>query len=202
MVRRYAWLIERVGDAGIKLSAAGYLPGAVVQAAMVELEMTDEWYGKFNRESQTPPVLVLRESARRMGLLRKHRGQLLLTGEAKKLRRDPALLWWHVARRLPPHSSSSVEHHAGLICLLGVAAGRDIEAETFDALIDDVLFDVGWRLPYDEPFAPRAGALAARDTVQVLAHMGALVERDRSASARQPTSGGVSLARAALQRTA
>jgi hypothetical protein len=55
MVRRYAWLLERVGDTGIKLSAAGYLPVADVTAAMVELEMTDEWYGKFNRESQTLP---------------------------------------------------------------------------------------------------------------------------------------------------
>jgi hypothetical protein len=202
MVRRYAWLLERVGDAGIKLSAAGYLPAADVQAAMVELEMTDEWYGKFNRESQTLPVLKLRESARQMGLLRKQRGQLLLTREAQKLRRDPAMLWWHIARRLPLHAGGSVEHHAGLVCLLGVAAAREIDNETFDALISDVLFAVGWRTADGGPLdswsaAPRT----ARDTMQVLAHMRAFVERDHITDAKQPTSGGTALARAALQRT-
>lgn len=201
MVRRYAWLLERVGDAGIKLSASGYLPPADVEAAMVELDMTDEWYGKFNRESQTLPVLELRKSAQRMGLLRKQRGHLLLTREAQKLRLDPVLLWWHIARRLPLHATRSVEHQAGIVCLLGAAAGRDIDVKNFDALINEVLSSVGWRMADGAPLDPRSGAAAARDTVQVLAHMGAFIERDRFTGAQQTTSGGIALARAALQPT-
>jgi hypothetical protein len=200
MVRRYAWLLERVGDTGVKLSAAGYLPAADVTAAMVELEMTDEWYGKFNRESQTLPVLELRQSAQRMGLLRKHRGRLLLTREAQKLRGDPVMLWWHIARRLPLHASRSVEHLAGLVFLLGVAAGRDIDANTFKALIGDVLFSVGWRTADGAAIDPWSSARTARDTMRVLAHLGALGERHPIRSATLPTSGAAALARAALQR--
>jgi hypothetical protein len=136
-----------------------------------------------------------------MGLLRKQRGQLLLTREAQKLRRDPVMLWWHIARRLPLHDGSSVEHHAGLMCLLGVAAAREIDDETFDALISDVLFAVGWRTADGAPLDPWSAARTARDTMRVLAHMRAFVERDHIMGAKQPTSGGTALARAALQRT-
>lgn len=36
-----------------------------------------EWYGTFSRESQTLPVLDFRESAMRLGLLRKYQGTQL-----------------------------------------------------------------------------------------------------------------------------
>jgi hypothetical protein len=78
-------------------------------------------------------------------------------------------------------------------------AGREIDVETFDALINDVLFSVGWRMADGAQLDPWSGARAARDTVRVLAHMGALVERDHITSAKRPESGGTALARAALQ---
>ncbi len=79
MVRPYAWVLDRVGDEGIRLTGAGYLPPAHVEAAATELGLLEDWIGKGNRESQTLPVLHLRETATKMGLLRKHRGMLLLT---------------------------------------------------------------------------------------------------------------------------
>ena len=75
MVRPYNWLLNRVGDDGIKLTAAGDLPPAHVEAAMTELGLGEEWIGKGNRENQTLPVLHLRESAAAMGLLRKRHGR-------------------------------------------------------------------------------------------------------------------------------
>lgn len=200
MVRRYAWLLERVGDAGIKLTSAGYLPPADVEAAMTELEMTDEWYGKFNREVQTLPVLELRESAQRMGLLRKYRGQLLLTREAQKLRSDPVRLWWHIAGRLPPNTNESIGQHAGLVTLLGAAAGRDLHAEAFDVLNRDVLVAMGWRMANGAvPDAWSAGE-EARDTRQVLRHLAAFAQSSRFSREQVTTPGGAALARAALQR--
>jgi hypothetical protein len=48
MARAYSWLLDQVGD-GIKLSAAGFLPPKVVEAAVAELGLEDEWIGKYNR---------------------------------------------------------------------------------------------------------------------------------------------------------
>jgi hypothetical protein len=202
MVRRYAWLLERVGDAGIKLTSAGYLPPPVVNAAMVELEMTDEWYGSFNRESQTLPVLALRETAERMGLLRKYRGQLLLTRKAQRLRGDPVRLWWHIAGRLPPNPHESFGQHAGLVSLLGAAAGQDPGSDAMGLLISEVLDCIGWRMADGAALDAWSGAMAARDTNTVLRHMGAFDERDPASTDAVVTSGGALLARAALQRGA
>jgi hypothetical protein len=78
-VRPYAWLLDRVGDDGIKLTQAGYLPPVHVEAAFTELGLEEVWIGAGNREDLTYPVLHLRQSAQRIGLLRKHRGRLLAT---------------------------------------------------------------------------------------------------------------------------
>ena len=101
MTRRFTWLLSRVGDEGIKLTAAGYLPPVHVEAAMAELGMHEEWIGKGNREDLTLPVLEMREAAQQLGLLRKYRGRLLLTKQAQRLRGDPLALWWHIAGRMP-----------------------------------------------------------------------------------------------------
>jgi hypothetical protein len=44
MVRPFTVLLDTVGD-GVKLTAAGYLPPAVVQTIFDELDMGDEWIG-------------------------------------------------------------------------------------------------------------------------------------------------------------
>jgi hypothetical protein len=63
--------------------------------------------------------MLLRETATKMGLLRKHRGMLLLTAAGRRLRTDPVSLWWHPAERMPPRSDRC-ETQAGLIRLLAV----------------------------------------------------------------------------------
>jgi hypothetical protein len=50
-----------------------------VEAAVTDLGLAEEWYGKFNREAQPLPVLDLRESAMRLGPLGKYKGTLLAT---------------------------------------------------------------------------------------------------------------------------
>jgi hypothetical protein len=101
MVCPYTWLLNRIGDEGITLTGAGYLPPAHVEAALAELGLAQEWIGKGNRETQTLPVLDLWQSAQRAGLLRKHHGKLLLTTAGRAARTDPVALWWQLAERLP-----------------------------------------------------------------------------------------------------
>ncbi len=49
-VRLYTWLLDRVGAAGVRLSAAGYLPPVVVQETVRRRAEEDEWIGTYNRE--------------------------------------------------------------------------------------------------------------------------------------------------------
>ena len=70
-------------------------------------------------------MLHLRESAQRMGLLRKHRGHLLVTAQGKAARGDPAAPWFQLAERMPLTSKDLCEEQAGLLYLIAVAAGED-----------------------------------------------------------------------------
>jgi hypothetical protein len=195
MVRPYTWLLERVGDDGITLTAAGYLPPAHVEAAVSELGLADEWIGKHNREIQTLPVLHLRESAQKAGLLRKHRGKLLLTARARRLRTDPVRLWWHLAEQLPVKSKDRCEYQAGLLLLIGVAAGSTGD---LDASVAQTLNDIGWMHTDGTPLTRHDAARAARDTRTVLHRMGVLAERSYRGDERS-TPDGIAFARAALR---
>ncbi len=94
------WLLNRVGENGIRLTTAGYLPPTVVSAAMDELGWRAYWIGSCTREDTTAPILELRHTAQQLKLLRKYRGQLLLTTTGAALRSDPAALRHHLAQ--PP----------------------------------------------------------------------------------------------------
>lgn len=196
MVRAYSWLLERVGQDGIKLTKAGYLPPAHVAAAFTELGLADEWVGEGNREADTVPVLNLRESAQRLGLLRKHQGALLLTAAGRRLRSDPVALWWHLAGRMPLRSADPFESQAALLFLLGIAGGV---AGDLDATVAGILDSIGWRL-YDgtspTASAARRGAYA---TVNVLRRLGTVTDRRHAPGSEVATPEGVLFARAALQ---
>ena len=197
MVSPYRWLLDRVGDDGIKLTGAGYLPPVHVEAAMAELGLSEEWIGKGNREIQTVPVLALRESAQAMGLLRKHRGTLLPTRRGRAVRNDPLALWWHLAERMPPASKDACETQAGLILLATLAARSTDQPER---TVAELLSAIGWMSSDGAPMTPSLAGQAAWDTGAVLDRLGAFIHepgsRRRSAKA---TSQGVTFARAALR---
>jgi hypothetical protein len=196
MVRPYAWLLNHVGDQGVKLTGAGYLPPAHVEAAMAGLGLGEEWIGKGNRESQTLPVLHLRESATAMGLLRKRHGTLLLTSHARKLYDDPVALWWHLAARMPVKSRDSCETQAGLILLIALAAEA---SEDPDVITARVLGAIGW-ISGDGSELSRSGAgHASWETKTVLRRLGALNDDGPWRSAVKPTPEGVTFARASLR---
>jgi hypothetical protein len=191
MARPYTWLLNRVGPDGIKLTSAGYLPPVDVEAAMTELGMQDERIGKHNRESQTLPVLDLRESAQKMGLLRKHRGLLVLTRRAHALRNDPLALWWWLAEHMPPRSTREPEQQAGLLFLLGVAA----QVDDIDATVAQMLTALGWMGSDYQPVSDIMAGQSAWSTVAVLRRLGAFAGAYGPA---RPNPQGIEFARAAL----
>ncbi len=194
MVRPYGWLLDRVGDAGIKLTAAGYLPPADVEAVVSELGLGEEWIGKGNRESQTLPVLDLRETAQRAGLLRKHSGRLMLTARGRAARADPAALWWRLAESMPA-VRDDCERQAGLLLLLLLAAG---EAADWAGIAAGVLTAIGWRTGIGEALTSSGAFHAAWSTHSVLRRIGALESGAGSYRADKPSREGVIFARAAL----
>ncbi|MDP8969416.1 MAG: plasmid pRiA4b ORF-3 family protein, partial [Actinomycetota bacterium] len=195
MVGAYTWLLNRVGADGIKLTAAGYLPPVHVEAAMAELGLEDEWIGRGNREIQTTPVLHLRESAQKMGLLRRHRGSLVLTARGRSARSDPVALWWHQAERMPPRSRDAWEVQAGIILLVAVAARA---TDDLDRTIARFLDAIGWmtsdRTPLTDLMASRAACTKA-----VLRRLGAVTDDHGAGRRDRPTADGVAFARAALR---
>jgi pRiA4b ORF-3-like protein len=195
MVRPYTWLLERVGDDGITLTGAGYLPPAHVEAAVSELGLADEWIGKHNRENQTLPVLHLRESAQKAGLLRKYRGDLLLTARARRLRTDPVRLWWHLAEQLPLKSKDPCEYQAGLLLLIGIAAASPGD---LDASVAQTLHAIGWMHNDGTPLTSHDAAHAAWDTRTALHRMSALAGKPYRGE-EQSTPDGIAFARAALR---
>ncbi len=138
VVHSFQWLSTRVGE-GIALTKAGYLPPAVVTETMHALGWNERWIGRQNREDLTLPVLELRESMQRFGLLRKNRGILVPTKIGRTFAGDPVGLWWYVAGRLPDARTES-ERDAGNLYLLCVAARRPDD----HALLSHGMTVLGW----------------------------------------------------------
>jgi len=196
MVRPYAWLLDRVGASGIRLTSAGYLPPVHVAAAFTELGLEDEWIGRGNREVDTWPVLHLRESAQKLGLLRKYRGELRRTARGDAAREDPVALWRHLAERMPVRAADPFEAQAGLLILVAVAGGL---ADKIEATVADILGSIGWMLSDGTPPSPTLAFSAARETYDVLRRVGAIAEQRGFPSLQAPTPEGVVFARAALR---
>jgi len=133
-------LLEAATD-GIRLTAAGYLPPATVVELVATLPFQREIWGKGNREEHTPPVAHLRESAARLGLVRKANGRLQVTAAGRKLAGDPLGLVHHIAGRLPLGKGDH-ELDAGWLALVHAAAG----VEDTDDSTARVLAGIGWRV--------------------------------------------------------
>ena len=144
----YRWLLNRIGPGGVTLTAAGYLPPAVVRDAALALDLDKLWIGRANREGDTVPVLHLRESAQRLGLLRKANGRLVPSRAGQRVIDDPDFLWQHLVDVLPVAETArgpraEGERQAGVLFLLGVATGLSKQAR--ESLVAEGLTAAGWR---------------------------------------------------------
>lgn len=195
MVWPYSWLLDRVGDDGIKLTDAGHLPPAEVTAVIEDLNLAAEGVPQVSRENQASPVVQLRESAQATGLVRRHRGRLVLTRDGADLRRDPAALWWHLAGELPLRSAAISEVAPGMILLACVAARF---TGTLDLTVARMLTAIGWLNSDGSPLTSTEAAAASYGTYSVLRRVGALPSTPGAGQPPHPAPEGVAFARAAL----
>jgi hypothetical protein len=144
LVRPYRWLLRRIGSAGIKLTAAGWLPPDVVTDAMRELGWESTWIGKHNREDVTAPIANLRKSAMQLGLLRKYKGNLVVGRQAGSLVDDPVRLFWHLARHWLVRRRSDVERDAAILLAVEIAVDVHRSLDDQDEAIAYGLGALGW----------------------------------------------------------
>jgi hypothetical protein len=142
-LRAYQWFLDRANCGGIPLTTAGYLKPADVEEASKVVPAMNDWIGKRNREIQCYPLLRFREGVQSLGLLRKHKGALLLTKAGVAAQSDPDRLWEHLAGRLIPKSDEKFDAQATLLMLAFAAAsaGSKLPFDKMTAL----LAELGWR---------------------------------------------------------
>lgn len=142
-LRAYQWFLDHAKDGGIPLTAAGYLKPADVEEASKVVPVMNDWIGKHNREVQCYPLLRFREGVQWLGLLRKHKGTLLLTKAGVAAQRDADRLWEHMADRLIPKSDAKFEEQATLLMLAFAAASAGSRLP-FDK-VTAMMAELGWR---------------------------------------------------------
>ncbi|WP_133676784.1 plasmid pRiA4b ORF-3 family protein [Brachybacterium sp. AG952] len=83
-LRALTWFLDRAGaEGGLPLTGAGYLRPADVEAASAVLPQMADWIGMNDREVHAVPLQMFRTSLQRAGILRKHKGALLLPRRAR-----------------------------------------------------------------------------------------------------------------------
>ena len=162
------WLavVDAVGP-GTRLTAAGYLPPALVTQIAQASGIREWWIGTANREDHTYPVAALREHTVEVGLLRKVKGTLVPTARARAVAGQPRALVGAVLGRLPLGKGFDAE--AGWFALLGLAAG--VSGRALDAGVALMLTDRGWRLNGSTPVDQSEARRAARTTLWALEDM-------------------------------
>jgi len=141
LLEPYLLLLEAIGD-GVALTAAGYLPPALVEHLADRTGVTGWWIGAANREDLTVPVARLRASARTLGLISVRKGRLAPTAVARRYRDRPLALWRHLISRLPV-GRTDFDRQAGWITTAVIAGGAP--AEHWHTEIAALLQALGWR---------------------------------------------------------
>ena len=198
MTLPFAWLIQRVGADGLKLTAAGWLPPAVVTQAMSELGWKDRWYGKFNREDHTAPIMQLRASVQRLRLVRKLKGRLVLGATAKRVQGDPAALWSAMAAGLANGIRADIESHATVLLVVDVASGRLRAREEYAESVAFGLGMLGWRIRDGVALDSRDVSDLIRDTWHLFVTLGVFEVEGRWRDVTGVTPEGMAFARAVL----
>ncbi len=161
LTQTYRTFLEVIGD-GVALTAAGYLPPAVVERFAERSGITDWWIGKANREDLTPPVAKVRDAVRALGLVSVRKGRLTPTAAAIRCRQGPQALLSHIVGRLPV-GTKDAEREAGWMAL--AVAGGGVPAQQWREQISELMFALGWRSGGgdDSLPSPQSATLAVLD---------------------------------------
>lgn len=140
----YRWLLEHVGKGGIPLTTNGWLTEESVAAGAEALGWGPHWTGVEDREDGAIPMMHFRQSAIRLGLLRKQKNTLVVTTVGTALVADPEALWEHVADRWIPTKRAGMDRDVALLVAVELATRKSC---TQRALMETVAYGldaVGW----------------------------------------------------------
>ncbi|HAM26364.1 MAG TPA: hypothetical protein DCP11_06530 [Microbacteriaceae bacterium] len=199
MVRPYAWLLHRIGIDGLQLSAAGWLPPAVVRDAMRELEWEGRWIGAMNREDRTMPILQLRASAQRLGIIRKVKGRLVLNSYSKKDLGNPAALWSRLATLLVLRNRHESRADAAMLLAIAVASGRHSSRRDYLEPLAFGLGALGWTTEDGEDLPDETVNDLIDETWRTLLDLGVFERDARGLGVTGVTEEGRAFARAMLR---
>ncbi len=198
LLRPLDWLLTEIGE-GLPLTAAGYLPPRTVARALDELGWRDELLGPASREVDAYPVLVLRETSTRLGLVRRRGGRLVATPSGRTALSDGRMLWLEVSAGLVGPESSALADTWEIV-LAVLEPGDAVPEEDVRVLVQSVITESGWRFagrrePSDSDTSPLFfSVLRELRWLELVEESGALL--DRQLRARQ---GAGDLFRAALR---
>ncbi len=199
LIAPFAWLLQRLGSEGLKLTAAGWLPPTFVQETMDALGWTGDWPGEGNREEYTTPVRRLREVAQGLRLIRKVNGRLVAVARALRIADDPQALAAEMARMLLRQRLRDDQLLASARLVIGVADG---EYARLDDAMNDVPAFIG-RLGYvshdGRPLDERWFRPLTSPVLDALLALGAWPRGSRRGTAPAPTDAVRAFARVALR---
>ena len=136
------WLLDRIGPAGMMLTAAGYLTPDVVRELWGFLPSQSGW-PVGSREINAGPMLFWRKALAAVGLIRTVKGKLILTKVGLAASQDEGLLWTHLAERLLIPDRDDFTRTARLASMIYAASGSEDPHD--DAA--HLLRQMGWRAP-------------------------------------------------------
>jgi hypothetical protein len=145
VVRPVHWLLSRVPTDGLELTKDGYLKPAFVRQIMDELGWAHRWPGSANRESQTFPVLRLRQQLQDWKLVRKLKGRLILAPTGRKMHDGGRPLWDFLAERVALPSSDALKVVTGMV-VLWLLDGSTPSWDKRERIIADALQSSGFRM--------------------------------------------------------
>lgn len=146
-IRPIEWMLRRIGPDGAALTAAGWLPPAIVRDAMRELDWEHRDGGMMNREDRTFAIADLRALMRQLGLLRVTKGRIAPTVTARRLLDDSRALWVHVAQQLVARQSGAVSRDLMLLLALQLVSGEALDERPLADRMARDLTELGWRDP-------------------------------------------------------
>jgi hypothetical protein len=145
VVRPVQWLLAQASPDGLQLTQDGYLKPAVVVQAMRELGWQYRWPGTANRESQTRPVLLLRQQLQGWKLLRKSKGRLVLSPAGRKTYDGGRKLWDYLADAVAFPSEKATAVVTGLV-VAWMLDGSTPSWDRRERIVADVLTVAGFRM--------------------------------------------------------
>lgn len=150
VIRPVQWLLNQAGTDGLQLTQDGYLKPAVVNQAVRELDWAYRWPGAANRESQTLPVLMLRQQLQAWKLLRKSKGRLVLSPAGRKMHDGGRRLWDYLAEAVafPAEESTAIVTRVVAHWLL---EGTMPSWDQRQRIIADTLTVAGFRMERGKP---------------------------------------------------